>query len=144
MEQSKLISLLTAKLRIAYPSYFEKLTDEEFIEMLSMYKEELLCYSESVIAAAIKSIIKTNKFMPSIGEIIEACEKALMQQKLDILEKMKNDGYFKSDWELEKTYQFVAKGLIPDWLLNDMKKYGYIENNRLSNNENKLLEVNNV
>ena len=141
MEQSFYSSMI-AKLRVAYPYYFKDMKKEQAYEIARTYKESLN-YSPAIIESAIKEIIKTSTFMPSIAEIIEACENTDKQQKFEVIAKMEKDGYFKTDWELEKTYRFIERGLIPDWLLNDMKQYGYGER-MITNNENKLLEVNNV
>lgn len=142
MEQSFCSSMI-AKLKVAFPYYFKDMSKEEIYEMIRTYKDSLN-YNPIIIESAIKEIIKTSKFMPSIGEIIEACEKVCTHQKLDVIEKMKKDNYFKSDWEVEKIYRFIEKGLIPDWLLDDMKRYGFVEERMITNNETKYLEVNNV
>ena len=46
------------------------------------------------------------------------------------IEKMIKAGYFKDSREIDKTYKFMEEGIIPKWLLEDMKKYGY-EDNRI-------------
>lgn len=140
MEQSKLISVIIAKLKIAYPYYFKDLTDEEFAGLFSLYQEELIGYNEETITSAIKYIIRQNKFMPTIKEILDECEKHKTNKQNYIIKKMIDAGYFHDANEIDKTYRFIEQGIIPDWLLNDMKKYGYIEENTLlTNQQNKLL-----
>ena len=49
-------------------------------------------------------------------------------------------GYFKDSREIEKTYHFLEEGIVPDWLLEDMKKYGYEDgHNLISADSNKML-----
>ena len=147
MEQSKLISLIIAKLKIAYPYYFKDLTDEEFAGLFSLYQEELVgCeYNDETILTSIKYIIRQSKFMPSIKEILDECERHKTYKQNYIIEKMINAGYFHDANEIDKTYRFIEQGIIPKWLLEDMKKYGYVEETSLlTTQENKLLETKEV
>lgn len=140
MEQSKLVSTIIAKFKIAYPYYFKDLTLEELAGLVSMYQEELSVYSELILSIAVKSIIRKNKFMPTLKEIIDACELCRVTQKNITIEKMIKAGYFKDSREIDKAYKFVEEGIIPKWLLEDMKKYGYEDgHNLISADSNKML-----
>lgn len=139
MEHSKLISGMIAKFKIAYPYYFKDLKNEELIGMISMFQEELNGYNELTISNATKSIIRKNKFMPTLKEIIDECENVRTYKINVIIEKMKKAGYFKDPREIDKTYKFIEEGIIPDWLIEDMKKYGYEEEKSLGYNNLKLL-----
>lgn len=123
METSNLISSVILKLKLAYPSYFNKLTDEELIALAQMYKDELSGYNEKTLNIAIKNLIRTSKYMPSLNEIIQECDSNKTHNANTILERMKKDGYFKSANELDKAYMWLAKGIIPTWLKEDMKAY---------------------
>jgi len=149
MEQSKLISGIIAKFKIAYPYYFKTLTTEEVVGMFNMYQSQIVGYKPEIIIGAIDEIIKKSKFMPSIAEILEECESQLKNYSYAISEKMKDDGYFKrgSYGELDKNQElrnyekatlWLSKKIIPQWLLKDMMAYGY-ENKFLlpSKDENK-------
>jgi hypothetical protein len=131
MEKSNLISSIILKLKLAYPSYFNKLTDEELIALAQMYKDELSKYNEKTLNIAIKNAIRSYKYMPSLNEIIEECESNKTHNANTIIERMKKDGYFKSPSELDKVYMWLAKGIIPSWLREDMKNYqqGLLTNN---------------
>ena len=161
MEQSKLISSVIAKLRIAYPYYFKDLDEEMILGMVKMYQDQLAGYDYEIVINAIDNIIKTSKYMPTIAEILENCENKISSFALDILNKMKDDGYFKYSThgeELDKSQQsrnyekaitFCETRIIPDWLLKDMIQYGFKANylletknketNELLNTETKLL-----
>lgn len=139
MEHSKLISGMIAKFKIAYPYYFKDLKSEELIGMISMFQEELSGYNELTISNATKSIIRKNKFMPTLKEIIDECENVRTYKINVIIEKMKKAGYFKDPREIDKTYKFIEEGIIPDWLVEDMKKYGYEEEKSLGYKNLKLL-----
>ena len=140
MEQSKLVSSMIAKFKIAYPYFFKELKNEELIGMISLYQEELAEYNEPTIVNATKNIIRNSKFMPSLNEIIESCEKSKTRETNKVIEKMISAGYFKSVNEIDKAYKFIEEEIIPKWLLEDMKKYGYEEPKTLSCSKMKLLE----
>lgn len=139
MEQSKLISSVIAKLKIAYPYYFKELKTEELAGMISMYQDFLSNYNELTLNSAIKSIISKSKYMPSMNELIEECELCKTTQKNIVIEKMIKAGYFKDSREIEKTYHFLEEGIIPKWLLEDMKKYGYEDGHNLISINSKML-----
>ena len=148
MEKSKLIGSLIIRLKTAYPYYFKDLKEEETLGMYAMYEEELSQYNEETLINAIKEIIRTSKYMPSLNEIIEQCEKSRVHQTNKIVDLMWQDGYFKKGayGELDdsqayrnynKTLKFIEEGIIPEWLREDMKKY---YNQMLTNKEVKLIE----
>jgi hypothetical protein len=130
MDQSQL-SKIIAILKIAYPYYFKDLTVEETVAMVSLYKSQIN-YDYKTTSSAVTELIKIKKYMPSIAEIIDECKNQQLNKKYLILELMKNDGYFKTDWEYEKAESFIKKSIIPSWLKEDMKKYiPQIENQKL-------------
>ena len=131
---TKGISTLIATFKIAYPYFFKESTKEEITALSRIYQEHLNCYNEKTLANVAKKIIATKKFMPSISEIIEACEKEKEFMRNEILELMKADGYFKKgDYgELDHTQEernytkalmWAEKNLLPSWLKEDMKYY---------------------
>ena len=144
MGTKKNISSFVARLKVAYPYYFKELTDEEFMALVNMYEEELAIYNEKTLSTAVKTIIRKYKFMPSLKEILDECEGCKSHEKSLIVERMIKAGYFHDQREIEKTYHFLEEGIIPDWLLADMRKYGYEDDKLLTNNETKLLEVSNA
>lgn len=150
MEQSKLISMIIVKFKIAYPYYFKELTDEELAGLIAMYQEELSCYNELTLVSAVKSIIRKKKFMPTLNELLEECEYSKTYRGNEILSRMKDDGYFNygavcelddthATRNYEKALMWVEKGIIPTWLLEDMKKYGYVEDKPLLSTHNSNL-----
>lgn len=131
---TKGISTLIATFKIAYPYFFKESTKEEITVLSRIYQEHLNCYNEKTLANVAKKIIATKKFMPSISELIEACEKEKEFMRNEILELMKADGYFKKgDYgELDHTQEernytkalmWAERNLLPNWLKEDMKYY---------------------
>lgn len=138
MEQSKLISEMIANLKISYPYYFEKLTKEEFIGLISIYQSQFLSYERTVLMKAINNLIARNKFMPTVAEIHEECKNCQKSSLEEIIKKMQKANYFKNEKELEKVYLWLDKGIIPTWLKKEMKKYS---NSELVNKEQKMLNI---
>ena len=123
MEESNLITEIIIRLKIAYPTYFNKLSNEELLVLTQMYNEELSKYNETTLVNATKNVIRNNKYMPTLNEIIIECEKNKSHNANEIIERMIADGYFHSANEIDKAYLFIEKHNIPNWLKEDMKKY---------------------
>ena len=136
MEQSKLISSVIARLRVAYPYQFKDYDDEMLLGLVKLYQDNLIGYRPETIVTSIDEIIKESKFMPTIAEIIEKCEKNRFIYENEILEKMNKAGYFKSTRELEKAYSFLERNVIPEWFYEDMKKYGFVAYKAITNTSN--------
>jgi hypothetical protein len=126
MEQSKLISIVIAKFKIAYPYYFKDLTDEEFLGLVSMYQEELGSFHPIALLNAIKVIIRNNKFMPTLADIIDEYKKSLKNYYIEVIENSnpKNKKYLLDmvDWySLHK--EFPEN--IPNDVISDIKALNY-------------------
>lgn len=133
----KEISKFILILKTAFPYSFKDMTNEETENIVLLYQEMLGSYNYETLEKVAKEIIKTKKYLPSISEIIELCEKNKVHNRNRIIELMVNDGYFKSPLEIEKVYMWINEGIIPSWLKEDMKKY---YNLGIENKEIKLLE----
>lgn len=94
--------------------------DEETLQIWYMQFKDI---KKDIFYKSINKIIRNNKFMPSIAEILEECEKEKDKIKFDILEKMRLDNYFKNELEYEKMNNWFKEGIIPSWFKEDMKKY---------------------
>ncbi len=115
---------------------------------IELHYDFLKNYSNETMVAAIKNIIKKSKFLPKINEIAEECEKAKVHIKFDVIEYMKSKGYFHEcepgrPSEYDKTMKFIERGIVPDWLEADIKKYYRMmitETKQLEMQEQQLLE----
>ena len=126
MEQSKLISIVIAKFKIAYPYYFKDLTDEEFLGLVSLYQEELGIFHPIALLNAIKVIIRNNKFMPTLADIIDEYRKSLKNYYIEVIENSnpKNKKHLLDmvDWySLHK--EFPEN--IPNDVISDIKALNY-------------------
>lgn len=112
-------------------------------EECEIYYEFLQAYEYDIFRHAVKNIIKSSKFIPKITELVEECEKEKKASKFEIVEFMKQRGYFKAPTEYEKANLFLERGIIPEWLQNDINKYFYIfKQQRIEYKNNILLENN--
>lgn len=134
MEKSELISSLVAELRIAYPNYFKDFNKEMTLAMVRQYSNYFSKYEEDILKLTFYEVIKTSKYMPSIAELIERCERNRKKVAFKILSLMEKDGYFKksANGELDEVQEFINRekavawlnsGNIPEWFKKDMNSY---------------------
>lgn len=118
-------------------SYLGILYNKEFDStQVSIWYEYFHEIDEATFKKAIKKMAVTNKYIPTIAEMISVCKEIDEYKKIEILDLMYKDGYFKygvvgeldTDHEMrnyDKAIMFVSAGIIPSWLLEDMQRYGY-------------------
>ena len=117
-------------------AYGKEFTQQE----LTVYYDFLKEFSDETLVKAIKNIIKTSKFMPKINELVEECDNCKEQVKYEVLEFMKQQGYFKAPIEYEKASLFMERGIVPKWLQEDINKYyRLMQQNTLNYQEQKLI-----
>ena len=100
----------------AYGKEYSKIECEQHYDFLRDY-------SYKTFVAAIKNIIRKSKFLPKITELLEECENCKEQTKFEVLEYMKNQGYFKSGSEYDKAISFLERNIIPEWFKEDLREY---------------------
>lgn len=92
-------------------------------EDCEVYYMFLKDYKKAIFSKACEIAIQTCKFFPKVSEMLDFCEKAKSEIKLQVVSFMNKKGYFKCDKELEKTILFVKRNNIPSWLENDIQVY---------------------
>ena len=126
MEQSSL-SKIMAMLKIAYPYYFKELKEreEDSRAFISLYSQKLKDYEYPIVAKAINVIITNNKFMPSLAEILDECNRQKRIYYKTVIDEMYKSKYFATDQEYGKalTWLFEEKPIIPSWLQQDIIKF---------------------
>lgn len=105
-----------AYLGMAYGKEYSSIECEQHYDFLREYSYE-------TFVAAVKSIIRTSKFLPKITELLEECENYKERTKFEVLDFMKEKGYFKSIIEYEKASSFMERGIVPEWLQRDINEY---------------------
>lgn len=120
------------KIMIILGSAYNKQFDEQEV---NIYYDFLKDYDENILKKAIKRIIETNSYIPKISEIKEMCNCIEREYDMQTIERMKQDGYFKSANELDKILMWMNEGIIPECLRKDMGKY----NNDLIENKGRLM-----
>lgn len=109
--------------------YFKELNPDELNDWYELFKD----ISVKVLNNAITLIVKESKYMPNINILLEKCNAVKNNYYLMIVEKMYKDGYFRrgikeldSEHEsrnYDKTIRWIEKGIIPEFLKEDMKEY---------------------
>ena len=116
-------------LGLAYGKEYSQLEAQQIYEFLKEYNYE-------TFIKATKEIIKTSKFLPKIADLIEYCEKYKTSQKVEVIEYMRKDGYFNQSFSSEypldddhatrnynKTLMWLERGVVPEWLIEDINRY---------------------
>ena len=124
MEQSNFSKIVNV-LRIAYPYYFKDMEKESTIMFNQLYYSKLKKYDYVVVSSAINKIIEKSEFMPTIAEILTECDKETRRLYKIKIDKMYENGFFKTDQEYGKALQwlFEDKPIIPNWLLEEINGY---------------------
>ena len=112
-------------------------TDEE----CEVFYDFLKDFSYQTFIKAIKKRVKNSSFPPKINELIDECNLCKAETRFEIVDFMKQQGYFKSPVEYEKTLMFLKKGIVPAWLQNDINKYYMqMKKNEIGTNNLKQIE----
>ena len=131
-------------LGLAYGKEYSQLEVQQIYEFVKEYDYE-------TFIRATKEIIRTSKFIPKIADLIEACEENKNKGKIEVIDYMRNIGYFKyspygdiSDDKALKNYykavNFIETNNIPDWFQEDIVYYyDQMQRVKLENKNNKLL-----
>lgn len=133
-------------LGLAYGKEYSQMEAQQVYEFVKEYEYE-------VFIRATKDIIRASKFLPKIADLIEACEKQKEVKRIEVIDYMKECGYFYLSYRPEhkldeaqatrnylKVKTFIERGIIPDWLKEDLKYYNEkMHHSQLENKTNKLL-----
>ena len=92
-------------------------------EECDVFYDFLKDYNYKIFVQAIKNRIKRSSFPPKINELIEECNLCNSDFKFEIIEFMKESGYFKATSEYDKAMMFVKRGIVPQWLKQDINEY---------------------
>lgn len=125
-------------------SYYLKEIKEETLREWYPFFAEL---PAEAFYETVRKIAVNNKFFPTINELIEKCENERTHFNCSIIDKMKEDGFFKygvmgelepahQQRNYEKALMWVERGVIPEFILTEMKKYGYVENKYVTGGAN--------
>lgn len=134
-------------------AYNKEFTQNE----IKVYYDFLKNYNIDTLKIAIKNIISKSKYAPKISELIEECENCKSSSRNEVLKYMREAGYFKlgiirSNGEqiiltdehamrnYEKASRFLERGIVPDWLQEDINYYyKLMKQEKLSGSSQQLL-----
>lgn len=133
-------------LGLAYGKEYNQMEAQQIYEFVKEYDYD-------TFIRATKEIIRTSKFIPKIADLIEACDNQKEVKKLEVIDYMRESGYFYLSYRPEhkldeaqatrnymKVRTFIERGIIPDWLKEDINYYyNKMHKAQLGNKTNKLL-----
>lgn len=139
MEQSKLISCVIAKLKIAYPYYFNKLSKEDFVGMVTMYQEYLGNLNPNALMMTLKKIIKKEEYMPSIPTILNTYRKEACSYFVELINN--TDAAVEDKKYLESMAEWYS--LQEDYPSDFLKRINELEQIKLKSNKKEALPYDN-
>lgn len=92
-------------------------------EDLEVYYEYFKEYEFDILKNAVKEIIKKEKFVQAISDLVKYCEKIKKIKNFEIINYMIQNKKFKDGTEISKAIHFVEEGIIPEWFRKEMDKY---------------------
>ena len=104
-----------------------------------VYYDFLKDYSYDTFRQAVKGLVKKSKFLPKINELVDACDELKQQVRYDVIEFMRQKGYFKIPEEYDKTTMWMTEGIVPEWLQEDINKYYKMMKQELLETKEQLL-----
>ena len=118
---------ILAVLKVAYPRYFEKQDFEEKKQMADLWTVMLEGYPYEAVDAAVRAHISTNKFPPSVAEVIAEVRKLSAgggENELEawghVSRAIRNSTYrAREEWEKlpEEIQQMVSPDLLRSWAM---------------------------
>lgn len=111
-------------------AYGKEYSQAETQQMYEFLKE----YNYQTMIDAVKSLIRTSKFVPKIADIIEACENNRSSQRVEVVKYMMDSGYFKFSpygeitdehalRNYDKAMRYLETNNVPDWFQEDLNHY---------------------
>lgn len=136
----------TEGMKILSSCYHKQINNDDFIIWYEMLQDK----EPEVFRKAIIEICKERSYMPTIHDVLEKIESVNNSFYLNILEQMKNDGYFKSgivpltseqeERNYDKSIRWIESGIIPGFLKEDMQEYINKYSKKINSKDTKLIE----
>ena len=125
-------------------SCYSRKIDNNTLTMWFKCFDDVSC---NILLNAIEEIVNESIYFPSISQLKNKCTFISNNQVLNIINKMKDNGYFKkgykeelSDIQASRNYEkallWLEKGTLPHFLQDDIKRYS----TKLITNDNRLIE----
>lgn len=119
----------TEGMKILSSCYHKDISTDDFV----IWYELLQDIEPEVFKKSIIDLCKERSYMPTIHDILDKTVTTKNNYYLSILEQMKKYGYFKLGVEpllpeheernYDKSIRWIERGIIPEFLMNDMRKY---------------------
>lgn len=119
----------TEGMKILSSCYHKDISTDDFV----IWYELLQDIEPEVFKKSIIDLCKERSYMPTIHDILDKTVTTKNNYYLSILEQMKKYGYFKLGVEpllpeheernYDKSIRWIERGIIPEFLMNDMRRY---------------------
>lgn len=137
----------TEGMKILSSCFQKDISNDDFIIWYEMLKD----IDPEIFKKTIINICKERSYMPTIHDILEGTSNFKNDYYLSILKQMKDDGYFKrgikplsvdqEERNYDKSIRWIEKGIIPEFLKNDMSEYINGNKSKINNKSQKQIEL---
>lgn len=121
---------IMAVLKVAYPRYYQGQTSEEVRRAVSLWDSMLKDYTYELISKAVKALIATEKFPPTVADVIEKINLVTSKPQLSEIEawgmvkKAIRNSTYHSEEEFEKLPQEVKNAIgnhaaLREWAMSE-------------------------
>lgn len=121
---------IMAVLKVAYPRYYQGLSAEAAKQAVTLWTSMLIDYSYELVSKAVKALIATEKFPPTVADVIEKINLVTTRPQLSEVEAwylvkkaIRNSGYHSQE-EFDKLPMEVQAavgnaGVLREWCMVD-------------------------
>jgi len=117
---------IMAVLKAAYPRYYQDISEKEARQVVALWDTMLKNYQYETVATAVKALIATEKFAPTVAEVIDKIRLVTTPQELGeveawgLVKKALRNGYYNSQNEFNKLPIVIQKAIgchetLRDW-----------------------------
>lgn len=92
-------------------------------DIIKVWYEQFKNANKNIFSKSINELIKKNKFMPTIAEIIDEYKKQYKNELLSKIENMRTQNYFKENSEYDKAVMWIENNNIPHWFKDDINNF---------------------
>lgn len=112
MTREETIKIMSV-LKVAYPRYYGNQTKQELIDAVTLWQMMLEDYSYEIVSCAVKTIIATVKYPPTVAEVVEKINKIISPNELEasdawlLVKKAIRNSIYNSEREFKKLPESV-------------------------------------
>ena len=125
---------IMAVLQVAYPRYYRGISDDEARRTVTLWDSMLKDYSYDLVSKAVKALIATEKFVPTIADVIEKIQLITKPEQMSEIEawglvrKAIRNGTYHAKEEFDKLPIDIQNAIgnfetIREWAMTELEGF---------------------